>query len=155
MKYWAIKTFWFFVNPIKKLYWFLFRPKTRGVKCLVENNGKFLLVKLNYAHHKWTFPGGGVGRKELFLDAAIREVKEETGINVNNLVYVGFYETNREYKKDMVEIYLASSDILDVKIDPIEIEKADWFSRDNLPENRGPAVDKIFKIYDESRPIKN
>ena len=100
MKYLAVKIFWFFVNPIKKFYWFMVRPQTRGVKCLVENNGKLLLVKLNYAHHKWTFPGGGVGKKESFLDAAIRETKEEAGFNVTNLSYVGFYKTNREYKED-------------------------------------------------------
>jgi len=155
MKYLAIKTFWFFINPIRKFYWFIFRPKTRGVKCLVENEGRFLMVKLNYAHHGWTFPGGGVGKKELCSNAAIREVKEETGINVNNLSYVGFYKTNREYKEDTVEIYLGSSDIIDTKIDPVEVEKAGWFKRSDFPPNRSQAVDKIFKIYDESRLIKN
>lgn len=66
MKYALVKIFWFFVNPIRKLYWFIFRPKTRGVKCIVENKGKFLLVKLNYAHHKWTIPGGGVKKRRIF-----------------------------------------------------------------------------------------
>ena len=155
MKYLAVKIFWFFVNPIKKFYWFMVRPQTRGVKCLVENNGKLLLVKLNYAHHKWTFPGGGVGKKESFLDAAIRETKEEAGFNVTNLSYVGFYKTNREYKEDTVEIYLATTDISEVKVDPIEIEEAKWFERSNFPENRSPAVDKILKIYDEYRSKSN
>ena len=149
MKYLAIKIFWFFVNPLKRIYWFIFRPKTRGVKCLIKNEDKFLLVKLNYAHHKWTFPGGGVGKKESFIDAAEREAKEETGIDVSGLAYVGFYKTNKEYKEDIVEIYVGDSGTISVKIDPIEIEKAEWFGRSNFPENRSLAVDKILKIYDE------
>ena len=39
MKYILIKTFWFFVNPLRRFYWFVCRPKTRGVKCIIENNG--------------------------------------------------------------------------------------------------------------------
>ena len=129
MKYTFVKIFWFFANPVKKVYWFIFRPKTRGAKCIVENNGKILLVKLNYAHHKWTIPGGGVQKKESFLEAAIREVKEETGIDVSNPIYVGFYKTNREYKEDTVEIYFFNSSIIEIKIDSMEIEKAGWFEK--------------------------
>ncbi|HEV7424269.1 MAG TPA: NUDIX domain-containing protein [Candidatus Paceibacterota bacterium] len=155
MKYLAIKIFWFTVNPVRKFYWFVFRPHTRGVKCVIENNEKFLFIKLNYAHHKWTIPGGGVKKKESFLDAAIREVKEETGITVNNLVYLGFYKTNREYKEDTVEIYWANSDTIEIKIDPLEIERTEWFKRSELPENHSQSVDKIFKIYDEYKSRKN
>ncbi len=138
-----------------KFYWFVFRPKTRGVKCIIENNGKFLLVKLNYAHHLWTFPGGKVERGESFLEAGIRETKEETGIIVKDLICVGFYKANKEYKDDTVEIYYGNSSMVETKIDPIEIEKVDWFRRDAFPKDRASTVDKIFKIYDEFILIKN
>lgn len=151
MRYFFIKIFWFFVNPIRRFYWFIVRPNTRGVKCIVENNGKFLMVKLNYAHHKWTFPGGGVKRKETFKDAAIREAKEETGINVKDVMFVGYYKTVWEYKNDTVEIYLGHTDDMDIKIDPVEIEEAKWFDIDKLPEFRSGSVDKALKIYDEFR----
>lgn len=149
MKYLVTKIFWFFINPVRKIYWFIFRPETRGVKCLIENNGKFLLVKLNYAHHKWTTPGGGVKKRETFLDAAIRETKEETGIDIINPVFIGFYKTNREYKEDVVGVFWANSYQLNIKHDLIEIEKAQWFKRNEIPENHSGSVDKVFKIYDE------
>lgn len=155
MKYLVIKTFWLFANPLRKIFWFIFRPTTRGVKCLIENNGKFLFVKLNYAHKKWTVPGGGVKKGESFLNAAIRETKEETGISIANLIYIGFYKTNREYKEDTVEIYLGNSDTIETNIDTIEIEQATWFRRSKLPQNLSQSVDKIFKIYDEYKSIKN
>ncbi len=151
MKYILIKTFWFFIVPLQKLYYFIFRPKTRGVKCLVENNGKFLMVKLNYANCKWVIPGGGVKKNESSLEAAIREVKEEAGVEVSNVKYVGFYKTNGEYKEDTVEIYYGNSSIIQTSVDPIEVEKADWFERAKLPEDRSSSSDKIFEIYDEFR----
>ena len=154
MKHWTIKIFWFFVNPVRKVYWFIFRPKTQGVKCLVENNSKFLFVKLNYAHHKWTTPGGGVKRGESFLKAAIREVKEETGIDVINITRIGSYESRREYKKDIVEVFWANSDRLETKIDQIEIERTIWFERVEIPKDRSASVDKVFKMYDEYKNRK-
>ncbi|MBP9711955.1 MAG: NUDIX hydrolase [Candidatus Pacebacteria bacterium] len=149
MKYILVKVFWFFGRPSQKLYWFIFRPTLRGVKCIVENNGKFLLVKLNYAHHKWIIPGGGTKRNESSLQAAIRETKEEVGLDVKDLVCIGSYTSYKNYKKNIVEIFLTNSDILDIKIDPIEIETAGWFERSKFPENIGSSMSEILKIYDE------
>ncbi len=149
MKYLLIKIFWFLGRPVQRLYWFIFRPTLRGVKCIIENNDKFLLVKLNYAHHRWIIPGGGVKKNESSLQAAVREVKEEVGLDVKNLVSIGSYTSNKDYKENIVEIFLANSDILDTKIDPIEIETAGWFEKSNFPENVGVSMLEIFKIYDE------
>jgi 8-oxo-dGTP diphosphatase len=37
----------------------------------------------------WSFPGGHVERGESFYDCAVREVKEETGLEARNLKYCG------------------------------------------------------------------
>lgn len=151
MKYLSIKIFWFFVSPLRKIYWFILRPNTRGVKCLVENNGKFLLVKLNYAHKKWTIPGGGVNRKESYLEAASREVKEETGIEVLNPLLIGTYKSTIEHKNDTVEVYLGHSHDMVCKTDPVEIKEAKWFSKNQLPDDHVSSVDRIFKFYEEHK----
>lgn len=150
MKYALVKIFWFFGRPIQKLYWFIFRPKVLGVKCVIENNGKFLLVKINYGHHRWIIPGGGVDKGESSVEAAIRETKEEVGLDVKDLVYIGSYESNKEYKQNTVEIFLCKSDTLETKVDPIEIEEAKWFTRSEFPtHDKGSSLDKIFEMYDE------
>ncbi len=138
------------INPIRRVYWFVVRPNTRGTKCLLENNNSFLLVRLNYAHRKWTLPGGGVNKKETFKDAAIRETKEEVGIDIVNPTLIGTYTRDIEYKKDTVEVYHANTETTDFYLDPVEIKEAKWFSRDSLPQDRQQSIDMIFEMYDRS-----
>lgn len=59
------------------------RPKV-GSAVLVENEGKFLLGKRNKKNYfgYWIIPGGGVRWGETIQQAAIREIKEETGIDI-------------------------------------------------------------------------
>lgn len=49
---------------------------------LIVKDNKVLLVKITYGANKgyWMLPGGFVEERETFEEAAIREVKEETGI---------------------------------------------------------------------------
>lgn len=48
--------------------------------CIVIDNGKVLLVKHNAGH--WDFPKGHVEENETEIETAIREVKEETNVDV-------------------------------------------------------------------------
>ena len=60
------------------------------VLCLVEDGNKILLqnrVKKDW--HGYTLPGGHVERDESFVDAVIREMKEETGLDIKNPKLVG------------------------------------------------------------------
>ncbi len=58
---------------------------------IVVCNGKVLLLLRKNAPAKglWFFPGGSVQKGESPLEAATRELKEETGIESNSLEYVG------------------------------------------------------------------
>ena len=49
---------------------------------VIEDQNRTLLVKANYKSH-WTFPGGAVDAGETPKEAAIREVKEEIGIDLD------------------------------------------------------------------------
>ena len=58
---------------------------------LVQVSGNVLLVKRGreYGHGLYALPGGFVGKNEKFLDAAIRELKEETRLKVPVAVLKG------------------------------------------------------------------
>ena len=60
------------------------RPRI-GAATLVMKDGKFLLGQRNKknAKDKWVIPGGGVQWGETLHEAAIREIKEETNLDVD------------------------------------------------------------------------
>ncbi len=124
-----------FLYPFAKTYWFIFRPTTHGVKVLVKNNSQILLIKQSYGDNFWTLPGGGMKKEEGWRDTAIREVKEETGLKIFNLNKIKSVFSEKEFKKDNIDIVIADCDDAQFIIDSFEIVDARWFSKENLPSN--------------------
>lgn len=64
---------------------------------LIQNNGKYLLAKetLESGKDYWIVPGGKVGFGEEIKNAALREIKEELGIDVELTEFLGFKEVIR------------------------------------------------------------
>lgn len=69
------------------------RPKV-GSAVLVEKDGKYLLGKRNKENLKgyWIIPGGGVSWGETIKEAAVREIKEETGLDIELVRFLGHKE---------------------------------------------------------------
>lgn len=71
-----------------------FTPQVGGVSGLVVRGGDVLAVlraKHPYKDH-WSFPGGGVERGERLREAVKREVREETGLEVEVGLVAGYRE---------------------------------------------------------------
>jgi NAD+ diphosphatase len=60
---------------------------------LVRNKGEYLVMKRSKAPKKdfWDLPGGFVDPGETFLEALIREIKEETNLDVAVVQFLGSY----------------------------------------------------------------
>ena len=69
----------------------MIREKSAGV--IVYNNGEYLL--LHYISGHWDFPKGHLEKGETDKQAAIRELKEETGIE--DIFFVKNFEEKIEY----------------------------------------------------------
>lgn len=145
------RIYYAFINPFRYLYWFLFRPHTRGAKCIVEYKGKILFVRLSYSHKGWTLPGGKVKRGESFLEAARRETFEETGIVLDSLVKVGEYVSRVEYKVDTVEVFYSQAANEFFKVDGFEILEARWAFPEDLPK---PHPDRLPSVLNFLQDFK-
>lgn len=97
-----------------------------------DSEGRVLLVKAYYKNY-WSFPGGWIESDQTPLDAAIREFKEEVGLDIKreslSLVfmlnrqseimqsYQFIFKTSTVITKDMInEVKLQESEITDFKI---------------------------------------
>lgn len=146
MKKVFVNLFWDTVNPFRRLYRFIFRPQTRGVKVLIKWRGKILLTRLGYAHRAWTIPGGGVHSRESYEEAARREIREEVSITLGKIEKIGEYESTREYKRDTVVCFLAVVDDPLFRVDGIEIAEAGWFTPSALPNPHRPTVTRLLQM---------
>lgn len=104
--------------------------------CVVEKDNKILMVQegLDFCYGQWNYPAGHVDEFENITEAAIREVKEETGLDVKLKGVLPILETELKNETHIIirfvaeviggEISFDSNEILDVKwLDIKDIEK--------------------------------
>ncbi len=128
----------------------LFRPHTRGVKCLLTCGEKLLLVRHSYGPAAWDLPGGFCRRGETFVDAARRELGEELG--VTEAVWTDLGELRRRFqgRHETLHCFRAELPRAEVSIGSAEVAEARWFPRDALPERIAPIVRGVAALDDRS-----
>ncbi|MES3004892.1 MAG: NUDIX domain-containing protein [Patescibacteria group bacterium] len=145
MQKYLIKLFKRPTLEVVKLYWRIFRPETFGVKIILTHSNSILLVKHTYGYN-YTFPGGGIKKDEDKLEGVKREVKEELGIQLSAIHYVGHLVSTRFYKKDNIFIYTSELFERSFTVDALEIESANWFGKNSLPKLSLTTQD-IYDLY--------
>lgn len=125
-----------------------------------NNEGKILLSKRykpgDWAHEKWNLPGGIIDYGEHPANTAIREVKEETGIDIKVDFPLPIVESKamNEINTDVIAIaYIASfvSGSIDTDKDQGTSE-ARWFSYDDIDFNNSMPLTKT--IIDNALEVK-
>ena len=115
--------------------WFHTFPRL-AADVLVINGGKALLIERKYPPFGWAIPGGMADYGEMTEESAVRELREETGIEikVEELNLLGVYSSpERDVRGHTVSvIYYAYSDQAPIAAD--DAKSAAYFELDNLPE---------------------
>ena len=151
-----IESVYIYHKNIKKL-WEIFTKKFPIIDAaggLVErSDGKILFI---YRNNRWDLPKGGVEKKELIIEAAQREVKEETGL-ADLIVISKIGETYHIFKKGK-NFRLKRTYWFKMKSDyqgelfPQEEEgiiSAEWINKKRIPEIFKNAYENIKKIVNE------
>jgi len=121
---------------------------TLGVGVVVINDyNEVLVVKERISNVGYKLPGGHIDDKEMISKAAIREVFEETGIDVqfDKIISLGHFYPHQFHKSNLYVLCLAKplNQDIDVK-DTHEIEDAKWVDINIYLEDE--KVDDYSKI---------
>ncbi len=119
---------------------------------VVLNKEGFVLV-VNQNGNSWSLPKGHIDEGEEKLQAAIREIYEESGIkNLNLIKDLGFYERYRigidggEDKSETKTIYMFLFKTEEEKLEPIDPgnPEARWVKKEKVAELLTHKKDKEF-----------
>ena len=104
---------------------------------IVYKNEQVLLglKKRGFGVGRWNGFGGKVEDKETIREAAIRELKEESGIEAKEIEEVGVLDF--EFKSDPKILQVHVFRVVNFSQEPVETEemKPQWFNIDNIPFN--------------------
>jgi 8-oxo-dGTP pyrophosphatase MutT (NUDIX family) len=133
-----------FAYRLLQVFWFVTRPTKRGVKCVVTDRDRVLLVRHTYGRRSWDFPGGSMKRREPPLAAARREMTEELGLDGADWDPIGELHGRLDRRHDTIHCFRVELYEPDLTLDLGELATARWFGRDALPDDLGPYVDEII-----------
>lgn len=113
------------------------QPKV-GVGVMIMKDNMVLLAKRKGSHGSggYAFPGGHLEHLESFADCAVRETREECGIEIENIRFQFLANVTKYAPKHYVHIGL----IADWKAgeplvrEPEKAESWDWYEIEQLPE---------------------
>ncbi len=112
-----------------------------------DEAGRFLLVRHSYGPRVWTFPGGGIRKRETPMMAIVREVREELSCELADLARV----------TTLKEPFLGGTNISHVftgrlvgtpRPDRRELLEARFFARDEFPADLSRTVLARMAAFD-------
>jgi len=121
------------------------RDVSAGVIVFHRRDGicRFLLLRSSQTKRPlWEFPKGAVDKGETLFDAALRELREETGLRQEDIRIVPGFERRETYRftasdgtarttiRKQVTYYLAETERTDVTLSPVEATRFVWVRLD-------------------------
>ena len=129
-----------------------------GFGVIIEKDGKILMGLRHPDPDKadsvfrsageWSLPGGKLEWGESFEEGAIREVKEETDIDIKNPEVISVHNCKNEHAHFMTIGLTANEWKGEAKVmEPDEITEWQWFDRGHLPEKIYFPSQEVIENY--------
>ena len=119
---------------------------------IFERDGKILLTRrfnTGYADGSYQMPSGHVEEHEYPSEAAIREIKEEVGVDIDPgdliLVHIS-YRINSDTAGDYVDFFFKTSKWSGetTNAEPEKCDELIWVSMNQLPVNTVPVIREVI-----------
>ena len=121
-----------------------------GIGVMIVKDEQVLLLKRKNENGMgtWCFPGGRLKFNESFFECAVRETKEETGIDIQPSGVISV-SNNLEYNMHYITIgVLARVSFGEPRVlDSENFVDIGWFGIYDLPAELFPATEKIISHY--------
>ena len=123
---------------------YYFDPKVSAVCALISDNQVLLIKRGNEpGYGKWSLPGGYVDRSEKVEDAVIREIREETGLRIEDITLLGVYSSTGSPVIVIAYLTRASSGHITPNHEVLE---CGFFDLNTLPELAFPRDEEIIRL---------
>ena len=118
-----------------------------AVDCVIVKDGKVLLVKRTHGPFNgyWVLPGGHVERGETIRDAAIREMREELGLDIEIIETIGVFDDPDRDPRGLISVAVLARPKGERIVLNREASEYRWFPLDDLPEKIGFDHKKILE----------
>ena len=98
---------------------------------------------------RWEMPGGFCDGWEHPADAAVREAREELGVDITLGDFVGMYVGSYDFQGETLPVldsfFLATLGAGELTLDPAESSELDWFDLADPPELAFPTMDAALR----------
>jgi ADP-ribose pyrophosphatase YjhB (NUDIX family) len=139
------------VHRMQRLWWLIAQPLTLGVRVLLLDEDRVVLVRHHY-DGGWYLPGGGVRPGETPEQAIRREAHEELGVTLGELTLFGVYSNFAEGKSDHIIVFSSSIAAREVQRSP-EIAEVASFVLDALPHDTSPGTRRrLAELHELASP---
>lgn len=122
-----------------------------GVAAIIKRGDKILMGLRKGAHGNgtWSFPGGHLEFNETFECCVIREVKEETGLEVCGTRFVTatndiMTDDGKHYVTIFMEVLIDEGE--PVVCEPHRCDCWEWFDIDRMPKNVFLPISNLKKL---------
>jgi 8-oxo-dGTP pyrophosphatase MutT (NUDIX family) len=146
----AVQCIYWVAYRLHLLWTFVFRPATEGVWVAVWCQGQLLLIKNSYRRFI-TLPGGGMDGGETPLAAALRELREEVGIETSpqNLFLFKRYLSQCEYKHDRINLF--ELELVERPVVRIDNREVSWAQVATVEDALGMKLFPTLRCYLEDK----
>lgn len=131
--------------------------KTIVAQVYLKKDNKILMVQENKEGKKgkWNMPAGKLEENESIIEAAIREMKEETNLNINITGLIAIQESITELGQLLILYFKGEYISGNIEFNENEISQVRWMTKEeieNLDKNsiRGSeTIDSILSLADQ------